>query len=573
MRIVIVGGVAGGMSAAARARRLNENAEIIVLERGSEVSFANCGLPYYVGGEITDETQLLVQTPESLRESLGIDVRVETSALALDPGARILTFEGPDGIDEISYDELILSPGASAIRPPIPGIDSPRVHTLRTVPDALTLERLAVDGKRAVVLGGGFIGLEAAEALNQRGMQTAVVELAPHVLPPLEVEMARLVTDELTGLGIDVHDHLAAQSIEHGQHHDTVVLSDGTRVEADVIVLSVGVRPDTAVWKEAGVRCSGGAILTDEVGRTTVPHVWAVGDATASADLVTGKKRPVALAGPANRAGRLVADAIMGRMGHRLPGLAGTAIVRVGQLTAAMTGANRRTLDEAGIPHHTIHLHPLNHAGYFPGATQIHMMMHFGTDGKVLGAQAVGADGVDKRIDVLAVAIKAGLDVHDLIDLDLAYAPPYGSAKDPVNLAGMMAANVLDGTLALWHASDVGDVLGRALVLDVRSQEEVATGTLPGALNIPHTQLRDRMDEVREAAHGRPVRVVCASGMRSYLAHRQLVQAGFDSANLSGGTLTLRAALGLRADELPDLAPADGVHVTDLGEPLMTIHK
>ncbi len=540
-RIVVVGGVAGGMSAAARARRLNEHARITVLERGHEVSFANCGLPYFVGGEIEDEASLLVQTPQSLAAALDLDVRIDTDVLSLDTQGRTITVAGPEGTAQLDYDELILSPGASAIRPPIDGIDSPRVHTLRTVPDARELRQAAEGARSAVVLGAGFIGLEAAEALAARGLHTSIVELAPHVLPPLEDEMARLVTQELQRIGIDVHDGVAATAIEHHEDHDVVVLSDDSRIDADVIVLSVGVRPDTRLWEDAGIACDRGAILVDEVGRTNVEHVWAVGDATASADLVTRARRPVALAGPANRAGRLVADAIMGHRGHRLPGLVSTAIVRVGELTAALTGANRRGLAEAGIRFHTIHLHPLNHAGYFPGASQIHLMLHFGTDGKVLGAQAVGADGVDKRIDVLSVAIKAGMSVHDLIDLDLAYAPPYGSAKDPVNMAGMMAANVLDGTLKLWYADQVHDILAGSLVLDVRSREEVATGQLPGALNIPHTELRDRLDEVRDAAAGRPVRVMCASGVRSFLAHRQLDQAGFDSANLSGGMLTMRA--------------------------------
>ncbi|MEO7588647.1 MAG: FAD-dependent oxidoreductase [Arachnia sp.] len=550
MRLVVVGGVAGGMSAAARARRLSEAADIIVLERGGEVSFANCGLPYFVGGEILDEAQLLVQTPASLRASLGIDVRVNSDVVALDPSTRTLTVSDEEGLSELVYDHLILSPGASAIRPPIPGLDSPRVHTLRTVPDAVALKAATQNARTAVVLGAGFIGLEAAEALEARGIETSVVELSPHVLPPLETEMAQLVRDELVRLGIHVHDGVSADAVERGEDHDVVVLSDGTRIDADIVVLSVGVRPDTRVWEEAGVVCDRGSILIDEYGRTSAENIWAVGDATASADLVTGARRPVALAGPANRAGRLVADAIMGRRGHTLPGLAGTAIVRVGELTAALTGANRRALDEAGLGYHTVHLHPLNHAGYFPGASQVHLMLHFGTDGRVLGAQAVGNDGVDKRIDVLAVAIKAGFTVADLVDLDLAYSPPYGSAKDPVNMAGMMACNVLDGTLRLWHASDVDDVLANALVLDVRSAEEVAQGCLPGVLNIPHVELRERMGEVRDAAAGRPVRVLCASGVRSYLAQRQLVQAGFDSANLSGGMLTLHASLGGRAETL-----------------------
>ena len=544
MRLVVVGGVAGGMSAAARARRLDEHADIIVLERGPEVSFANCGLPYYVGGEIKHQEQLLVQTPASLKAALGLDVRVNSDVVALDPAARKVTVVDADGTYELDYDQLVLSPGASALRPPIPGLDSPRIHTLRTVSDAVALKELADAGGRAVVLGAGFIGLEAAEALRHRGLTTTIVELAPHVLPPLEDEMARLVREELVHLGIDVRDGVSATALEQAEDHDVVVLSDGSRIPADFVVLSVGVRPDTAVWEAAGIACSRGAIEVDDHGRTNIERIWAVGDATVSVDGVTGARRPVALAGPANRAGRLVADAIMGKVGHAIPDVAGTAIVRVGRLTAALTGANRRALDDAGIEYRTVHLHPLNHAGYFPGASQIHLLVHFGTDGRVLGAQAVGHDGVDKRIDVLATAIKAGFTVDDLIDLDLAYSPPYGSAKDPVNMAGMMASNVLDGSHAIWHAADLPEVLSEALVLDVRSRGEFSSGHLPGALNIPHTELRERMDEVREAAAGRPVRVHCASGMRSYLAHRQLVQAGFDSANLSGGLLTLRAAVG-----------------------------
>ncbi|MGO1383251.1 MAG: FAD-dependent oxidoreductase [Arachnia sp.] len=547
MKLVVVGGVAGGMSAAARARRLSEDAEIIVLESRGEVSFANCGLPYFVGGEIQDKEKLLVQTPEGLSASLGLDVRINTDAVAIDTERREITVEDRDGRSTLSYDELILSPGASAIRPPIPGLDSPRVHTLRTVPDAVGLKAALRGARSAVVMGAGFIGLEAAEALQMQGLETSVVELASHVLPPLETEMAQLVRDELVRLGIAIHDGVSATAVEQGKDRDVVVLSDGTRLDADIIVLSVGVRPDTRVWEDAGVTCDRGAILIDEMGHTAVEHIWAVGDATASADLVTGARRPFALAGPANRAGRLVADAIMGKRGHALPGLVGTAIVRVGELTAALTGANRRSLDEASVEYHTIHLHPMNHAGYFPGAQQIHLMMHFGVDGKVLGAQAVGNDGVDKRIDVLSVAIKAGFTVHDLMDLDLAYSPPYGSAKDPVNMAGMMGCNVLDGTLKLWYAEDVEEVLASSLVLDVRSAEEVAERHLPGSLNIAHTQLRDRMDEVKSAANGRPVRVLCASGVRSYLAMRQLDQAGLQAANLSGGMLTLQAALGNRA--------------------------
>ncbi|GEP46928.1 CoA-disulfide reductase [Microbacterium saccharophilum] len=547
---MIVGGVAGGMSCAARARRLDESAEIVVLERGAHVSFANCGLPYFVGGEITDERALLVQTPESLRSALALDVRPRNDVIAVDADARTVTVRTDDGLEQISYDALVLSPGASAFVPPIPGVDSPRVRTLRSVEDAIALRDKVTGGaRRAVVLGAGFIGVEAAEALAAQGLEVSVVELAPQPLPPVEPELAWLVSEELRALGIDLHVGVAATAIQHGPDADTVVLADGSELAADLIVMSVGVRPDTAVFEEAGVACERGAMIVDSHGRTSIPGIWAVGDATLSVDPITGTRRPVALAGPANRAGRLVADDIV-RPGtaREIPQPVGTAIVRVGSLTAALTGANRATLDASGVTYRTLHLHANQHAGYFPGASQIHLIVHVapGT-GRILGAQAVGTEGVDKRIDVLATAIRSGLTVDELIDLDLAYSPPYGQAKDAVNLTGMVGENVLNGTLDLWYAQDLDEVLDTALVLDVRRRDEWVTGHLPGALHIPHTELRERIDEVRERAEGRPVRVMCASGVRSAIAHRLLAQSGMDSASLSGGMLTLRATLGARA--------------------------
>lgn len=549
MRIVVVGGVAGGMSCAARARRLDESAEIIVLERGPHVSFANCGLPYYVGGEIADPQALLVQTPQSLRASLALDVRPGHEVIAVDVEAHTVTVRSADGLEQIAYDALVLSPGASAFVPPIPGVDSHRVRTLRTVEDALALrEKVTAGARRAVVLGAGFIGIEAAEALAAQGLDVSVVELAPQPLPPVEPELAWLVSEELGALGIDVRVGVAATSILQGADADTVVLADGTQLAADLIVMSVGVRPDTAIFEDAGVACERGAMIVDAHGRTNVPDVWAVGDATLSVDAVTGARRPVALAGPANRAGRLVADDIIRPEGAReIPQPVGTAIVRVGSLTAALTGANRLVLNATGTAFRTLHLHANQHASYFPGASHIHLVVHIDPDsGRLLGAQAVGTEGVDKRIDVLATAIRAGMGVDELIDLDLAYSPPYGQAKDAVNLAGMVGENVLNGTLKLWYAEDLDGVLDEALILDVRRADEWDSGHLPGALHIPHTELRDRIDEVRAQAAGRPVRVMCASGVRSAIAHRVLAQAGLDSASLSGGILTLRAALGAR---------------------------
>lgn len=553
MRIVVVGGVAGGMSCAARARRLDEDAQIVVLEAGEHVSFANCGLPYYVGGEIDDEQRLLVQTPASLRASLNLDVRTRSEVIGLDTARHSVSVRSAGATTQLTYDALVLAPGAVALRPPIDGLDSPRVRTLRTVDDAIDLQAIVSGGARhGVVLGAGFIGLEAAEALARQGLDVTVVELAEHVLPPLETETAHYVTAELRRLGVTVRAGIGATRIEHNEDRDTVVLTDGTRLPADVVVASLGVRPDTEVFEAAGISCERGAIVVDEHGRTSIPDVWAVGDAVVSIDAVTGARRPVALAGPANRAGRQVADDIIRPTGARaIPAAVGTAIVRVGELTAAITGANRKSLDDAGIDYQTLHLHPNQHAGYFPGAVPVHLVVHMAaSDGRLLGAQAVGSDGVDKRIDVLATAIRAGLRVPDLIDLDLAYSPPYGQAKDAINLVGMVGANLLDGTLRLWYAQDRDEVAETALILDVRSPAEFSTGHLPGALNIAHTQLRERLDEVRAAAAGRPVRVLCASGVRSAIAHRILAQSGFDSASLSGGMSSLRSVLGDAASDV-----------------------
>jgi len=560
MRIVIVGGVAAGMSAAARARRHDETAEIVVLERGPEVSFANCGLPYHVSGEIADAEALLLHSPASLRAALNLDVRTDHEVLALDVDARIVTVRTPDGLDTLSYDALVLAPGAAAARPPIDGLDSTRVHTLRTVADAVALRaRVTAGDRRAVVLGAGFIGLEAAEALRHAGLDVDVVERADHVLPPLERELATLVHDELTRLGIRVHDGVSATRIESAVGHDTVRLDDGALIAADLIVLSAGVAPDTGFAQAAGIHTLRGAITVDERGRTSAPGIWAAGDATARPAAVTGAVVPVALAGPANRAGRLIADDIFGIADARpTPAPLGTAVVRVGTQTAALTGANRAALDAAGIAYRTLHLHPAHHAGYFPGAETLHLLVHIGADGRLLGAQAVGAEGVDKRIDVLATAMRAGMAAADLIDLDLAYAPPYGQAKDAVNLVGMVAENVAAGRLRLWYPDELDAVRAEALVLDVRSEAEFATGHIPDALNIPHTRLRDRLDEVRDAADGRPVRVLCAAGVRSNIAHRILANNGFDSASLSGGIQTLRHWYGADVDRVltPEGVPA-----------------
>jgi NADPH-dependent 2,4-dienoyl-CoA reductase/sulfur reductase-like enzyme/rhodanese-related sulfurtransferase len=548
MRIVVVGGVAGGMSAAARLRRLDETAEIVVLERGTEVSFANCGLPYHVSGEIADRGSLLLHTPATLRASLDLDVRVRHEVVAIDRAARTVAVRDLERgtTYEMGYDALVLATGADPIVPPLPGLGRPQVRTLRTVPDADVLRDLLARGaSRAVVVGAGFIGLETVEAFRHRGLAVSLVELAPQVLPALDAEMARLVEDELLRHDVELHLGVGLAGVDDSatSHAVDVVLADGTRLPADIVLLGVGVRPSTALARAAGLELSPqGAVVVTADQRTSDPNIWAVGDAIAVTDAVTGAPGVVPLAGPANRQGRVAADSIMGRATTSRPVL-GTAIVRVFDLTAAVTGPTSRRLTHAGVEHRAVHLHRGNHAGYYPGAETIHLTLLFTPEGRVLGAQAVGGAGVDTRIDVLATALRAGFDVDDLAELELAYAPPYGSAKDPVNMAGFLGQNVVDGTLVAWTAADLDSVVdGAALLVDVRSPVEYAVGTLPGAINVPHTELRERVDQVVSAAQGRPIRVFCASGFRSYLAHRQLAGRGIASATLDGGLLTLSAA-------------------------------
>jgi NADPH-dependent 2,4-dienoyl-CoA reductase/sulfur reductase-like enzyme/rhodanese-related sulfurtransferase len=563
-RIVIVGGVAGGMSAAARARRLDEDAEIVVLEQGAYVSFANCGLPYHLSGEIARRDALLLHTPASLAASLNLDVRTGHRVTDIDSTSQKVIIEAEEGTYLLPYDALLLSPGAVAVRPPIEGLDHPSVHTLRTVPDVDAL-RARVDellathmqtgqAPRAVVIGAGFIGLEAVEALTSRGLKVHLVELADHVLPPLDAELAPLLADELAAHGVDLRLGVSAQSVatavlteEPGEGISggavTVSLSDGATLDADLVIVNVGVRPASALAREAGLDLGPtGAIRVDADQRTSDPHIWAVGDAVEVTQAITGARIPVPLAGPANRQGRRAADSICGRRTTPQAPVLGTAIVRVFGLTAATTGANQATLRKAGIEHEVVHIHPGDHAGYYPGSETVHLVASFAPDGTLLGAQGVGRAGVDKRIDILATAIRAGMDADDLAELELAYAPPYGSAKDPVNMLGFVAQNVLDGTMPQWQAQDLDEAMATTLMLDVRSRSEFAKGHLVGALNIPHLELRARLDEVRaSAADGRGVSVHCASGVRSYLATRVLRSVGFDARNLSGGWLTLKA--------------------------------
>ncbi|MGP4052198.1 FAD-dependent oxidoreductase [Streptomyces sp. 2A115] len=539
MKVVIVGGVAGGMSAATRLRRLDEEAEIVVLERGVHVSYANCGLPYYLGGVIEERDALLVQTPEALHTRFGLDVRVRSEVVAIDRAARTVRVRDLDGGREYDepYDRLVLSPGAHPFVPDLPGVE--RARTLRDVTD---VDRIAADldagARTAVVVGGGFIGVEAAENLRERGLDVTLVELAGQVLPPLDTEMAAPLAEKLREHGIRVE--LGTQIAK--VLPDSVVLADGRTVPADLVLMSIGVRPENRLAREAGLEIGErGGIAVDASMRTSDPGVYAVGDAAEKRDALTGEPTLIPLANLANRHGRLVADAIAGRE-VRARAATGTAVVRVFELTAAATGWNEKRLRAAGRPYQAVHLHPGSHAGYYPGASPIALKVLFDPrDGRILGAQAVGADGVDKRIDVIATAMAGGLTAPDLADLELAYAPPYGAAKDPVNMAGMIAENLATGTARTlqWHELDASLTHGAALI-DVRTAAEHARGAIPGALNIPVDELRDRVNEIPA---DRPLIVHCQVGLRGHTAARLLTQlTGRPATNLDGGYATWAAA-------------------------------
>ncbi|CUQ65598.1 FAD-dependent oxidoreductase [Candidatus Nitrospira inopinata] len=549
-RLIIIGGVAGGATAAARARRVCEACEIIIFERGPHVSFANCGLPYFVGGEIAEPDSLLVQTPESLKARFNLDVRVKTEVIRIDRAARLVRareVETGREYDE-AYDALILSMGASPLKPPLPGIDRPGHFMLRNIPDVERIMAWSSEcGRcRAVVVGGGYIGLEMAEQLRRRGHEVTVVEAQPQVMAPLDPDMAAWLHRELRENGVTLHLNDPVVSFEPPSEKEPaksslVVLKNGRRLPADTVVLSMGVKPEVTLAREAGLEIGAlGGIRVDEQLRTSDPSIWAVGDAIEVRDGVTGQWALVPLAGPANRQGRIAADNILGRPA-RYAETFGTSILRLFTLTAACTGANEKTLRAAAIPFQVVHLHPGSHAGYYPGAEPIAMKILFAPEtGKLLGAQAVGREGVDKRIDVLATALKAGMTVHDLVDLELAYAPPYGSAKDPVNVAGMVAQNVVKGDVAVAQWREMASLDPRTtFVLDVRRPDERARGAIPGSFHIPLDELRSRMDEL---PRDRDIVVYCQTGQRSYIAARLLGQHGFRARNLTGSYRTWEAA-------------------------------
>jgi len=554
-RVLIVGGVAGGASCAARLRRLDETAEIVLFDRGPYVSFANCGLPYFVGNVIAEQRTLLVAPVELFQQRFNIAVHTRHEVIAIDRARRTIRVRALDETgrperDE-AYDALVLSPGAAPIRPPLAGIDLPGVFAVRTIPDSVRI-RSWIDERRparAVVVGGGFIGLEMAENLARRGIEVTILEKLNQVMPPLDPEMAYPVQEHLAAQGVTLHlgDGLAHFEGDGGGR--LVVLTEaGARLIADLVILSLGVRPETALAEAAGLPLGPrGGIAVDREMRTADPRIWAVGDAVEVIDVLTGQEVILPLAGPANRQGRVAAESICGR-GRTFRGVQATAVVGVFGLTVATTGASEKGLRRAGVRgFERVYLHPGHHAGYYPGAKPIHLKLLFSVpEGRVLGAQAVGLEGVEKRIDVIAMAIQMGASVRDLAEAELCYAPQFGGAKDPVNLAGMIAVNHLDGLMPLadWDALDASG----ALLVDVREAEEYAAGHIDGARNFPLSSLRERYHDL---PRDRPLTVYCGVGQRAYYAVRFLNLNGHRAANLSGGYTTYTARRGAGLQRVP----------------------
>ena len=539
MKVVIVGGVAGGASAAARLRRLDESAEIIMFERGEFISFANCGLPYYIGGEITKKSALTLQTPQSFNARFNVDVRVNSEVTSIDPKAKTVTVRSKDrGEYTESYDKLILSPGAAPIRPPMEGADNARVFTLRNIPDTIKIREYVEEEfpESAVVVGGGYIGVEMAENLKNAGLAVTIVELADHVIAPLDYDMACDVHRYLKEKGVGLILQNGVQAIKEEGGKLRLTLNNG-EIDTDMVIMAVGVRPDTVLAKEAGLELNKrGAIVVNEHMLTSDPDIYAVGDAVEVTDFVTGEKAYIPLAGPANKQGRIAADNICG-IPTTYKNTQGSAVLKIFDMTVATTGVNERAAKAAGLDYDKVYTYSNSHASYYPGSTgmSIKTLYEKGT-GKILGAQIVGFDGVDKRCDVLATAIRAGMTAKDLTELELCYAPPFGSAKDPVNMAGYVIENVRAGLVEQHHWDAVAELPadGSVILLDVRTPGEVRKQGLlrSDALHIPLDELRGRLGELDK---GKKIYVNCYSGLRSYLACRILSQHGFQCSNLSGG--------------------------------------
>lgn len=541
-KVLIVGGVAGGASAACRLRRLDESAEIIMFERDGYISFANCGLPYHIGETIAERSKLIIQTPQSMYNRFRIDVRNFSYVSAIHPETKTVTVQSAEkGEYEESYDVLVLSPGAAPLKPSLPGLDGSRVYTLRSIMDTdrIKAEVDAKNAKTAVVVGGGFIGMEMAENLRDRGLEVTLVEAMDQVMPPFDKDMAILLAKELHDHGVKLRLGDALAGIEEKDDQAVVCLASGKQLLADMVVLAIGVRPDTGFLQGSGIQLGPkGHIVVDEQLCTNLPDVYAVGDAIQVKDFVTGEDTAIPLAGPANKQGRIVADVIAGLPGS-YKATQGSSVVKVFGLTAACTGANEKTLARLGIPYQVIMSHPFSHASYYPGATQLYCKMLFGPEGQIYGGQIIGREGVEKRVDVLATVMRLGGKVTDLTELELCYAPPYSSAKDPVNFLGYIAENVLTGKsrLATWQQTFQRDP-ETSILLDVRTVAEYERDHVEGAVNIPVDELRERLDELDQS---KTIYEYCMVGIRAHAAYRILAQNGFDVYNITGGWKTYTA--------------------------------
>ncbi|MCG7375487.1 FAD-dependent oxidoreductase [Paenibacillus sp. ACRSA] len=540
-KVLIVGGVAGGASAAARLRRLDEYAEIIMFEKGPYISFANCGLPYYIGGSIEERARLLVQTPKGMEERFNIEVRTQSEVIAVDSSKRTVQVHSAErGLYEESYDELILSPGARPLVPDLPGKENPLIYTVRNIPDIDRIKEQisSYNNQSSIVIGGGFIGVEMAENLKEAGLDVTLIEGNDQLLTPFDPELAATLAQEMEQHGVNLIFSQRVQGFRTLDRGIGVELSDGTILSADLVILAIGVTPDTSFLQDSGVALgSRGHILVNEKMESSIPHIYAVGDAIEVKDYIHGTQTAIPLAGPANKQGRIVADQIAG-LPTTYKGTQGTSIIKVFGLTGASTGSNEKTLKRMQKDYRTVIVHPASHASYYPGSSAVTLKLLFSSDGKILGAQAVGYEGVDKRIDDISVAIHFGGNVRDLTELELSYAPPYSSAKDPVNMVGYAAENMIEGRLDSFTYAQLAERNPvKSVLLDVRSDLEYRNGNIPGSLSIPVDELRQRLDELDVS---KEIWVYCQVGLRGYTATQILRQHGYQVKNLSGGYKTYR---------------------------------
>jgi len=539
-KVVIVGGVATGASTAARLRRLDETVEIIMFEKGEYISFANCGLPYYIGDVIEERQNLLVATPKLMKDRFHIDVRTNSEVIQLDTHSKKLTVQSKDkGTYEESYDFLVLAPGAKPLMPPIPGIKSDKIFTLRNIEDTDRIKAATEHIRSAIVIGGGYIGIEMAENLREKNMNVALVEAAPHILAPFDEDLVAIAEKEMKDKGVQLFLNNGVKAFSDAIDGVEVELASGTRLKAEIVISAMGVAPDTAFIKDTGIQLGArGHILTNDKMETSVPGVYAGGDAVEVVDFVNGTQTAIPLAGPANKHGRIIADNISG-LSTTYKKTQGTTVIKVFDLTLAATGNNERTLMRLGIPYQVIIIHPNNHASYYPGASQITLKLLFNNEGKILGAQALGYEGVEKRIDVIATTLRLGGTVYDLTELELSYAPPFGSGKDPVNFAGYVAENILTGKSDVVHPREINHIKedDQIVIMDVRSLPERERGKVKGSIYINVNELRSQLDTLDK---DKEYWIHCAVGIRAYVAERMMKQHGFKCKNVTGGYKTMQ---------------------------------